>query len=70
MRLSKAMLMIGFVAAVIVVPALAHAQAITRGRAIVDRPKRAAPTQQCRIINVPVTQPNGSVVMQPRQICG
>lgn len=70
MRLSKAILMTSFAAAVVVVPALAHAQAITRGRAIVDRPKQAAPAQQCRVINVPVTQPNGSVVMQPRQICG
>lgn len=70
MRLSSTMLMMCFAAAVVVAPTLAQAQAITRGRAIVDRPKRMVPTQQCRVINVPVTQPNGSVVMQPRRICG
>lgn len=70
MRLWKTILMFGFAGAIIALPAIAHAQTITRGRAIVDRPKKAAPTQQCRVINVPVTQPNGSVVMQPRQICG
>lgn len=70
MRLSKSILMMGFAAGIVVVPALAHAQAITRGRAIVDHPKRAASAQQCRIVNVPVRQPNGTVMMQPRQICG
>ena len=70
MRLSRTIPMLGLAAVVIALPAIAQAQAITRGRAIVDRPKKAAPTQQCRVINVPVTQPNGSVVMQPRQVCG
>ncbi|MCW5683231.1 MAG: hypothetical protein KIT85_02460 [Pseudolabrys sp.] len=69
MRLLTTTIILAAVGAV-ALPTLASAQAITRGRAIVDRPKKAAPAQQCRVINVPVTQANGSVVMQPRQVCG